>query len=340
LRIAAAAYGGRPVYFEIFGPWSRPDRMVRPTVGLTQRIAIGTVGFFTAVSLVGAIFLTRRNRRLGRGDVKGASRLAGVLFLLGILSWLVGGHHVPTLPEEFVSFTIAASGSLLIAALSVLMYVAVEPYVRRRMPELMIGWARLLEGRVRDPRVGRDVLLGALAGCASALLVHLSNAVPAWIPILGQTTVPPDARMLESVPHALASVIDATTGSLVRGLSLFFILFLLRTLIRRERMALIAMLLLLSLAGLGGENVALETPFAVIRGVLMGWVVGRVGLLALTVMWFYAIVVSAIPIPVTASAPYAPVTVMVVVLMIALVGYALRISIGSRPLLSGAALDD
>ncbi len=38
-----------------------------------------------------------------------------------------------------------------------LMYVSLEPYVRRVWPRTLISWTRLLSGYVRDPLVGRDV---------------------------------------------------------------------------------------------------------------------------------------------------------------------------------------
>jgi hypothetical protein len=45
-------------------------------------------------------------------------------------------------------------------------YLAVEPFVRRRMPELLTSWTRLVSGGWRDPLAGRDVLIGVLAGVA------------------------------------------------------------------------------------------------------------------------------------------------------------------------------
>ena len=313
--------------------------MEQPPTTLTQRISGITVGTLITVSMVVAIFFTRRNQRLGRGDWQGAKKLAGFLFLGWMLVWVTAGHHVPAVEMEIQSFVIACSAALLIAVLSAVLYMAVEPFVRRRMPELMIGWARLLEGRWRDPRVGRDVMLGALIGSASALLLHASNALPTWIPVLGQTPVPPNTLLLEGGSRVPAALLQYGVFSL-RALSLFPIYFLLRVLLRKEWAALVATMVLFSLANLGGENVALETPFAILQGVLMGWAMGRVGLLGTVVMVFYRLVLSALPVPIDSATPYSLSTILVLALMLAMVGYALRISIGSRPLFSVAALDD
>ena len=260
--------------------------------------------------------------------------------ILSLLQWAASAHHVPSVEHEVRSFTAACAQGLMFAAMAAIVYLAVEPYVRRRMPELMIGWARLLEGRLRDPRVGRDVLAGAVMGIASALILHASNALPTWLPILGQTTVFPHPWMLEGGRHALGALIVVASVSLVSALSSFFVLFLLRVALKREWVSLVAMMILMSLANLGGENVALETPFAVFQGVLMAWALGRVGLLAGATMWFYRIVFSSVPLPIHGAAPYALTTMLVFGLMLALAGYAMRISVGSRPLFSAAALDE
>ncbi len=340
LRVAAAAYGGRPVYFEVFGPWSRPERMVPQTPRATRRIAEITIGAVITVSVLMAIYLTRRNRRLGRGDLRGAKRLAAFIIAISMLEWLATAHHVPNLRLESQALLTAFATSLLFAALAGVLYIAIEPYVRRHMPELMIGWARVLEGRLRDPRVGRDVLAGAMLGCASALLLHASNALPTWVPILGQTTVPPIAGMIEGGGPALGALMELVSRSLATALTMLVVLFLFRILLRREWLSLAALMLLLSLINLGGENVLLETPFAVLQGVIAAWALGRVGLLAGAVMWFYRIVFATVPLPIDSATPYTIWTVVVIGLTVALAAYAMHISVGSRRLFSFAALDD
>src|SRR5262245_33919312 len=339
LRISAAAYRGRPVYFEIFGPWSRAERSGKRVPTATQRSAGYTVGGVSLISVGMALILWRRNRRLGRGDARGASRLGGVLFALALLQWALGAHHVPSLEQEAGSFLEACGQGLIAAAIALVLYLAIEPYVRRRMPELMIGWARMLEGRWRDPRVGRDFLTGALLGTVSALLLHAVNAVPTWVPILGQTTVFPHPWMLEGGRRVLGGLIGVASVSLVSSLAWFFVLFLLRLALKRDGLSLVAMMLVLSLTNLGGENVLLETPFAVVQGVLMAWALGRLGLLTAASMWLYRIVLAIIPLPLEPGAPYLLASLVVLGLMLALAAYAMRISVGSRSLFSASGLD-
>src|SRR5713226_7810476 len=52
-----------------------------------------------------------------------------------------------------------------------------EPYVRQRWPHAIISWSRLLAGRLRDAKVGGDILVGIASGCAMALLFQLYQAL-------------------------------------------------------------------------------------------------------------------------------------------------------------------
>ena len=53
-----------------------------------------------------------------------------------------------------------------------LFYLGIEPAVRRRWPQLLVGWTRLLDGRWRDPLVGRAVLSGLLFALVVLVLGH------------------------------------------------------------------------------------------------------------------------------------------------------------------------
>jgi serine/threonine-protein kinase len=160
LRVEAAAYRGRVVHFDVRSPWSQPS-LTRPAeldAGSTRFFAIIFAVFMT-VSVTG-VALARRNLRLGRGDRKGAFRLAVVIFALSLLAWLAGASHVPTFRGELRLFWFAVAEALLKAFIIWLFYVALEPYVRRRSPHRIISWSRLVAGNWRDPLVGRDVLTG------------------------------------------------------------------------------------------------------------------------------------------------------------------------------------
>jgi hypothetical protein len=114
--------------------------------------------------LIGAILLARYNVRLGRADQRGAMRVAVFAICTELVSWLLGYHHVPDVRIEALSFSAIAADAVFLGVLLWIIYAALEPYARRFWPDMLLGWSRLLSGRIRDSRVGRDVLLGVAFG--------------------------------------------------------------------------------------------------------------------------------------------------------------------------------
>ena len=86
------------------------------------------------------------------------------------------------------------------------LYLAMEPYVRRYWPQAIISWTRVLSGRWRDPLVGRDVLYGAVLGILFCDLYgvryHLEGRLRAPPPISQH-------RIISEAPARLRRVADA-----------------------------------------------------------------------------------------------------------------------------------
>ncbi len=87
IRIEAAAVRGRPAYFEIVAPWTRPrnegaiqGNTSGERVGLYMRTAVAPLAIVTA------LVLALRNLRLGRGDRRGALRLSMCILAAGAVS--------------------------------------------------------------------------------------------------------------------------------------------------------------------------------------------------------------------------------------------------------------
>ena len=176
IRVEAAAAWGRPTYFEIVAPWTRPQRLEPtrfPTAADHARYVFGaTVGLLISA---GAVLLVRRNLRLGRGDRRGAFRLSLYLGTVVLLFGTLRAHHVADVAAERDLFGMLLSSVTYVALGTWVFYIALEPHVRRVWPETMIGWSRLLTGRFRDPLVGRDILIGALAGIVLTVVIQLEH---------------------------------------------------------------------------------------------------------------------------------------------------------------------
>jgi serine/threonine-protein kinase len=339
LTVSAAAFRGKLVHFEIRGPWSKPERMQVSTAPLGLRIVQMTLVAMLFGLTTAAIFFARRNLRQGRGDRKGALRISTFMFAVSMLAWIVSNHHPPDLLSNVAASSSAIAFSLLGSGFIWLTYLAVEPYLRRRIPELLIGWARLLEGRFRDPRVGRDILIGALAGTVLALIAIVVNGLSTWFAFQGQTTIYANYLLRIGI-NPLSYLFNVILDSVGRAFGLLAMYFVFRVVLRRPALAVVALGLVTFLLGLGGENAALEIPGAILSAVLITWLVSRIGLLAVVTMWCFNFLLFFVSPSFDFSSWYAAYTMPGLVFLLALTGYAFYISLGSQPLFGAASLED
>ena len=134
-------------------------------------------------SLIVLAVLARRNLRLGRADRTGARRLAVGATVAQTLSAVGRPHALRRRGRR------SAAGPVLWSArVAVLRWF--EPAMRRTWPRLLIASIRLLDGRWRDPLVGRAVLPGVLVGLAVALPWSLALTRLLDLPGGGPTDVP------------------------------------------------------------------------------------------------------------------------------------------------------
>jgi hypothetical protein len=143
--------------------------------------------------------------------------VAGVTYLV---RWVLVTHHVPD-PREVTVAVIGLGHAVYLFLTAVAFYAALEPVVRKRWPWRLVGWNRLLAGRVRDPLVARDVLVGLAVGAGCNLFFNHYLCGPLWDPYLTDlvpfddlTAVP--ARVLLRPFHAAA----------LTGVTWFFLVFL------------------------------------------------------------------------------------------------------------------
>jgi Protein kinase domain len=196
IRLEAASYRGRPVFFQIVAPWTPPERM--GALRLTREMrAAGIAGGALFLSLlVIACLLARRHLVAGRGDRSGAFRVAVYVVASGMLAWLLYAHHVLDFNAELGLASRSLGAVLVMAVVIWILYLAIEPYVRRRWPHTLISWTRMLGGSLYDPRVGRDILIGLAAGSAMAVYLTLMFRFPS---LIGQPALPPSRAGLDAL---------------------------------------------------------------------------------------------------------------------------------------------
>jgi hypothetical protein len=294
LRIEAASYHGRPVWFEVLPPWAARRQDVSRSVAPATPLAQTALFFLVLVVPAGSVLLARRNLRLGRGDRRGAFRVALAVFLLYSLARLFRASHVSAFSEEvWILIKVFAYPSFW--SLQVwLLYVALEPFARRRWPRTLISWKRLLSGRIRDPLVGRDILVGAAVGTLSAVLLRL-----AWL----RSSPQPYGKswIMVSLRYYWFEAFVNAFSAVLYGMAFLFLLVLLRIVLRKEWLALAGLCLLLA-GPVAGETLF----FGVLRALALVLVLRRGGLLALTSALFFFFCGAEVPLTEKVSAWYAP----------------------------------
>ena len=263
LRIEAASAEGKPVSLRIVLPWTRPAEAPEPERGFGHRASQLMSMFLPGVVVVAAGFVALRNVRRGRGDRRGALRLALYLGAARLL-WFLGAHHVAS-TAEFDLFMSHLAHALLYVGLVYVFYLAIEPYARRLWPRMLVSWVRILDGGFHDPLVGRDLLVGAAAGALVALVGRLQFWIPAVLggtsalPTFGHWTFEP----LRGTVPAFVSVVAIHTLALLEIIFPMTWLLILRLLLRRTAPAGIVVALL--------GFVLFYPETGSIQGYIVGW---------------------------------------------------------------------
>jgi serine/threonine-protein kinase len=325
LRVEAASYAGRPVAFKVVGPWTRPASMdgAQPAAVRRTISALGTLVVLTL--LAGAVLLVRANLKTGRADRRGAGRIVIFLLVSWTVAWALAARHSLDVQQETSRMFMALAFFLLNVGFTWLFYLALEPFVRRLSPDLLIGWTRLLSGQFRNPRVGRDLLVGVMTGVAFALVTMLDWSIltgaprPPVVPwnmsyFLGARFVV--ANMLMMLPNALQGAMLGT-----------FMYVVLLAIVRRRWIAGTVVTLFVSavvMAEGDGGNVWLTAVLAAVLGLGMMFVFLRYGLLAIASTLYVNQVLHLVPLTTDLSRPHAAVSTfaMLAVLALALYGFS------------------
>lgn len=316
LRVEAASYHGKPVYFNLVSPWTKPDRMQEEqrSAAETIGIAITSTVFFSIILL--GIVLARSNIRSGRGDRHGAARLALSAFLLVWVPGFLFAHHIPA-PSEFMIFFITVGWGLICGTVVWLLYVALEPHVRRRWPSSLISWSRLLAGQVRDPVVGRDLVVGILTGVFLAVARKVVTMIPGW---MGKTPLPPDSGVdyasFSGLHIMIGDILQEIVFSVFLSLVCFFIFFLIRLVLRKEWLAVLVTISLPSLLLAFADHPALYMIFELFFCSIALVILIRFGLLALVVALCVGYILHLYPLTAHLSAWYAEPTFFVFFLIL------------------------
>jgi hypothetical protein len=335
-RVAAATLDGRAVQFDVVGV-NEPANAAR--ISFSTFSAAGEVAVWAVLVSIfaGGALLARHNLRLGQGDRRGAGRLRVFVVCGGALSGILRAHHVPIAVDELTLLFGVTGWALVWGGFTWLMYVSLEPHLRRVWPRTLISWTRLLSGRIRDPLVGRDFLIGML------LAVVQVGLVIARFQISGRA-VPANALVtalesMESIPH-FTNIAFAfhLLNALQFALAGAFLAVLLRLIVRKTWIAVgIGLFVAMPFVPGGAASFGWELVFVVAAPLLLFALFFRVGLLALFAMGVTQVFIR-VPITLDPDSWYFGRSLVVLLILAGVAAFAFLVSLGGRPALGGSVV--
>jgi hypothetical protein len=339
LRVEGGTAGGRIVFFNLVPPWDQDQAESRVDQASTRRQWWLPVVHWLVylVGMIGGGLLAWHNIDTGCGDLRGASKLAALAMIVGLLDWLLGEDHTMSLLQETASLYLWTARATLTAAVVWVCYLAVEPYVRRYWPDCMITWTRVLQGKLRDPLVGRDILIGGMCGVLLVLVMQLDTLLPSWLGWPASTPKLPrlihDLSDVLGLRYKMSIVVASIMSSLTVGLLVLLLLLMLRAVLRPAWLAIVVSWLLLTVlqSPMSGSDVAFPWLVASIYSAVLILLLSRVGLGAMIANLFCSTLLINSPITADPRAWYAPSGTTAVAMVAALLVWAMFTARAGQP---------
>jgi len=337
LRVEARFRDGGVALFEVAreGATPAPTTSTRATFDTTP--ALGAALLVAAAFMVGVFALAIRNLRLKRGDRRGAFRFALFGAVTGSVALKLGIHFSPSLRDALDLSLMSDAQAVYWAVVGWTFYIALEPAIRRTWPHMLISWSRLLSGRLRDPLVGRDVLLGVTAGLLFTCLDLGCDVVPVSLAPTPWAVAMP---ALASSREALSVLLQQSYFSPLRAAGNLLMLLLAFRLTRSKWMALSLLWLFWSTVNSAGSEDVLDQALVwLLVAPLVVGVLFRLGLLSAAVMFYVAAVLPRLPLTTDWTAWYAGASVLGLAVVGGLAVYGFLVSLAGKPLLGRPVID-
>ena len=336
VRVEAAGFRARPVHFQIVPSWMEPDSAAQTATNQDPSSSLPRFlldVFLFLVLFIGPIVLVRYNLKKGSGDLKGAIKI-GLVFL--VLS-LCTDFLVIDVPPTFTAirdFLFRRLGDgLFVGTQAGLFYLAIEPFVRRRWPEILVSWSRLVMGNLRDPLVGRDILVGVTFGVVMYLARFPLRYIEFWFDpkeFIGLILYSQTDHIM-GIAGALSDIFDKLKDGMRFSFFLLFMVLAMTLIFRKKFLGVIVTFLIL-----GGPNILSGGDFwaatagSVLWNALAIFLLVRFGVVTMAsfVMLGYFFVDTAFTLD--PSSFYFPSTVLMSATAFILAGYAYYISLAGK----------
>ena len=244
VTVEAAALRGRVVAFRLVETRYPQAQIKAPTERSGTQLwgQVLAWGVFV-LTLVGAGVLARQNIAARRGDRHGAIGVAVFVLLMSLAGSVLTADTLRSVDAPLGNVGWMLGAALLTATYYGLLYIAVEPYVRRVWPETLISWTRLTTGRLTEPLVGQSLLAGSVVGMVGVVVFYTNMLTPGWMglpparPFIDdQTGVSP----LNGLREALGQMVSMPLGAMRIAFTMLASVVLLKLILRRNWLALVA----------------------------------------------------------------------------------------------------
>jgi hypothetical protein len=264
--------------------------------------------------------------------------IGGLYAIMEIVSIALGGSNPANQVHGLVNGR--AAGHFLMHAVEVwIYYLAIEPYVRRIWPHMLIGLVRGFSGRWRDPAIGREVLIGVVAACILVAALTLLAAAESRL-VAGTTTHqahPLSLRIILSPGDYLSNMAHFVAWAVLAGFSFAGVVVIIRLLVRHPWASVAVAITVIAFlefrgyyfrSGVGALWSA--TVYALALGACLVWLITRIGVLAAMVFMFVMIAMGLFGLAFDAwSTPY---LASWLAILLALASYGFWVSLAGQPL--------
>ena len=228
IRIEAAAWRGRPVYFQVIGPWSRPSRIQPQADDRRPTARPGLTSWVSSPSSSASRWSLRGATSARAEPMSGARRgRARSVFGCALVDWACRANHVPDVTAELTSFSWAISA----AAFSGRRFLGALRGARASRPATMAPEHDQLEppAQRRHPASARRRTSARRRGVRRGL----HHPLPGPLSSGGIGYSPLALMSVVDIPRMVAMFIIPVIGSSQLAMGMFFVFFLLRVVLRR-----------------------------------------------------------------------------------------------------------
>ena len=190
----------------------------------------------------------------------------------------------------------------------------------------------LLAGRFRDPMLGRDALIGVLAGCLCAVIIKLAVLAPAWFGFPQLEPIRTSFTALTELRHLGYLLLWAVQLAVGMALMTAFLFLILRIVLRSSIAATILLIpsAVVMMSVSGASSAELVADF--LAAVIVVFVFRRYGLFAATVLLLFMNIGRLAPLTLDTSTWYFGRSFFVIALSSVFAAYAFWISLAQQPM--------